>query len=62
MTGRSALCVVVRKLEPSDFLWMLMRMQSSTGLAECVAASTNHFPDYDQALDAGFEALQEFCA
>ena len=60
MTGRSALSVVVQELGPSDFMWTLMRKQSSIFLAECVAASSNHFPDYDQALDAGFEALKAF--
>jgi len=61
MTNR-ALCVVVHELGPSDFSWTLVKKQSSSNLAECVAASTSCFPDYDGALDAGFVALQAFCA
>lgn len=60
LTGRGALSVVVQKLGRSEFSWMLMRKQSSIALAGCVAASSKHFPDYDQALDAGFEALKAF--
>ena len=60
MTGRSALSVVVQELGQSDFVWILVRKQSSTGVAECVATSSDHFPDFDQALDAGFEALKAF--
>ena len=56
----SALCVVVLRLEPSDFSWRLMRKQSGSYLEECVAASSSRFSDYDEALDASFVALQAF--
>ena len=62
VTERSALSVVVQELGLSDFSWALMMNQSSSGLAERLAESSSHFPDYDQALDAGLVALQEFCA
>ena len=60
MTVRGALSVVVQKLGRSEYSWMLVRKPSSIALAGCVAASSKHFPDYDQALDAGFEALKAF--
>lgn len=59
MTGRSTLCVVVQELGLSDFMWTLKRKQSSTGLLESVATSSNHFSDFDEALDAGFVALHD---
>lgn len=60
MTNR-ALCVVVQELGPTEFTWTLLRRQSSGGLTQFVAASSSRFPDYDEALDAGFVALQGFC-
>ena len=57
MTG-SPFCVVVQELRPRDFSWLLMRKQSSQSLAECVAVSSSGFAVYDEALDAGFVALQ----
>lgn len=59
MTSR-ALCVVVHEFGPGDFSWTLMRNQGNGRLAECMAASSSRFPDYDGALDAGFVALQAY--
>lgn len=58
---RASLCVVVRELGPREYSWTLVRKENGSGLAECVAASSTPFQDYDEALDAGFEALQAFC-
>lgn len=62
MTGGSTLYVVVQKVGLTDFMWTLKRKQSSTGLVETVAASSDHFSEYDQALDAGFVALHDLSA
>ena len=61
MTGLGEFSVIVQELGPSNFSWALVKRQSSSALGEYLAVSSNHFPDYDQALDAGFVALQEFC-
>ena len=58
---RASLCVVVRELGPREYAWTLVRKANGGGFAQCVAASSTPFPDYDEALDAGFEALQAFC-
>lgn len=60
MTAGSVLNVVVEEVGPRAFAWTLMMKQSSSGLGESVAMASNPFPDYDQALDAGFAALYAF--
>ena len=58
---RRSLRVVVDELGPSEFSWTLLRRQRSSGLTEYVAASASPFRDYDEALDAGFVALEGYC-
>jgi len=52
------LCVVVEENGPCNFTWMLVTQQSSSSRSRSVVNSTGRFADYDQALDAGFEALR----
>lgn len=59
---RSELKVTVRQCGPNKFCWELLRQPSSGGLAEPIALSSEHYRDYDQALDAGFVALQSRCS
>lgn len=59
---RSELAVAVRQYGPIDFRWELVRRGSSRGPSERIALSSEHFPDYDQALNAGFVALQALCS
>lgn len=59
---RGELKVAVRQYGPNKFCWELVRRSSSGGLAEHIALSSEHFRDYDQALDAGFVALQALCS
>jgi hypothetical protein len=49
--------VIVQERGRSEYSWTLVRKQDSGCPAECVAASPSFFPDYDGALDAGFDAL-----
>lgn len=59
---RCELAVAVRQLGPMEFCWELVRRPSSGVPSEWIARSSEHFRDYDQALDAGFVALQALCS
>jgi len=59
---RGELAVAVGQHGPNKFFWELVRRSSSGGLAEHIALSSEHFRDYDQALDAGFVALRALCS
>ena len=62
MPQNRCLRVAVHQLGPSEFSWTLVRQQDSTGLAECIAASSASYADFEQALDAGFVALGALCS
>jgi hypothetical protein len=60
MNQGAVLSVVVHILGPRDFSWTLLSRRCSTDLSECISASSEHFNDYNQALDAGFLALHGY--
>lgn len=62
MNRSGVLSVVVHILGPRDFSWTLLSRRCSTDLSECISESSEHFTDYDQALDAGFVALHRYRA
>lgn len=60
MSARSDFFVVVQELTPMAFSWKLIKRQTGR-LDEPVAESSANFAGYEQALDAGFDALESFC-
>lgn len=59
MNQRRLLTVTVQRLASGEFSWKLMKRHDS-GTVECIAESSDSFPDFDQALDGGFAALETF--
>lgn len=53
-----SLRVVVQKNGACHFTWTLVAQHNSYSLGQCVVSSVGRFANFDEALDAGFEALQ----
>ena len=51
--------VTVTQHHPGEYSWCLVGAPSSINPSTCVMESLARFADYDQAMDAGFEALRE---
>lgn len=57
--SRPPLTVTVTQHGPAEYSWSLMRGPSCSAPAACVLESGARFSDFEQAMDAGFEALKE---